>query len=66
VLLIDRHDETEEQPALPVPAPHADEMTRSEDLEVRRLNMGSSKKDDPFRSIRERVQTNYFVSRIAI
>lgn len=57
VLLIDRHDETEEQPALPVPAPHADEMTRSEDLEVRRLNMGSSKKDDPFRSIRERVQT---------
>jgi len=57
VLLIDRDDETEDQAALPVPAPRADEMTRSEDLEVRRLNMGSSKKDDPFRAIRERVQT---------
>ena len=57
VLLIDKDDETEDQPALPVPAPRADEMTRSEDLEVRRLNMGGSKKDDPFRAIRERVQT---------
>lgn len=57
VLLIENNDNIDEEPDLPVPVTHLDAMSRSEDAEVRRLNMGSSKKDDPFRAIRERVQT---------